>query len=170
MRPVFCTDTTHLGTDETLICGLAAKHFSLPNLHQWQIDIITAAVGGKDTLVVQPTGSGKSLCYILPPLYKKKTAIIISPTISLMTDQVHKLTKRGIAATFLGSAQKEDVMPQVRAGSFQLVYTTPEFFYDNTTKKPKEAFLTMANESKLSLIAIDEAHLLIQWKSFRYKV
>ena len=163
------TQSSLSGSDhDTMICGLAAKHFSLTTLHKWQKDTIAAAISGRDTLVIQPTGSRKSLCFILPPLYSNKTTIVISPTISLMTDQVGKLSRKGISATFLGSAQKEDVMPRVRSGSFHLVYTTPESFFDFSTKQPKQVFLDLASEGKLSLIAVDEAHLVNSWKSFRY--
>ena len=107
------------------------------------------------------------MCYVIPPVYKKKTAIVITPTISLMTDQVSKLLKRGIPATFLGSAQTHDVMSQVQAGEFQVVYTTPETFYDKVTQKPRQEFVRLAHQGRLAVIAIDEAHLIFTWKSFR---
>lgn len=103
-----------------------------------------------------------------PPLYQKKTAIVITPTISLMTDQVNKLTKRGILATLIGSAQKEDVMHEIEDGKYSLVYTTPESFYCKSTNKPNKIFLKMAEEKRLSLLAMDEAHLIFTLKSFRY--
>ena len=84
-----------------------------------------------------------------------------------MTDQVRKLTKRAIPATLLGSAQKDDVMTQVKEGCFRLVYSTPESFYDRITKSPREAFLSMAKQNKLTLIALDEAHLISSWQCFR---
>lgn len=149
------------------VSGLAAQHFGLPCLHSWQSEIIEATLTGKDCLVVQPTGAGKSMCYVIPPVYKKKTAIVITPTISLMTDQVSKLLKRGIPAIFLGSAQTQDVMSQVQAGEFQVVYTTPETFYDKVTQKPRQEFVRLAHQGRLAVIAIDEAHLIFTWKSFR---
>ena len=96
-----------------MICGLAVKHFQLSTVHSWQMNVISGAINNRDTLVIQPTGSGKSLCYVIPPLYSGKTAIIISPTISLMTDQVTKLNKRGIPAILLGSAQKENMADEL---------------------------------------------------------
>ena len=131
------------------------------------MSVITATLEGKDSLVVQPTGTGKSMCYTLPPLYDGRTAIVISPTISLMTDQVSKLSKKGIPATLLGSAQKEDVMPQVENGHYRIVFTTPETFYETVTQVPKEPFLKMARDGKLSVVAVDEAHLISSWQSFR---
>ena len=147
---------------------MAAKHFSVVKLHQWQVNVITATVEGKDTLVVQPTGSGKSLCFCIPPLQLEKTAVVVSPTISLMTDQVRKLKGKGIPATLLGSAQKEDVTGDVEAGKFRVVFTTPECFMDKATGQPRATFTQMAMQNKIGLVAVDEAHLIHSWKSFRY--
>uniref|UniRef100_A0A1X7UQT7 DEAD/DEAH-box helicase domain-containing protein n=1 Tax=Amphimedon queenslandica TaxID=400682 RepID=A0A1X7UQT7_AMPQE len=69
------------------------------------MNAITSTVKGKDSFIVQPTGTGKSMCYAIPPLLTGKLAIVISPTISLMCDQVHKMEKHGVFATFLGFAQ-----------------------------------------------------------------
>jgi len=88
---------------------------------------------------------------------------VISPTISLMTDQVNKLQEKGIKATLLGSAQKEVELP-ICSGEFQVVYTTPESFYNKFNKRPREMFLT---QRKLSMVAIDEALLIFSWKNFR---
>ena len=131
------------------------------------MNVITATLKGKDSLVVQSTGASKSMCFTIPPLFKSKTAIIISPTISLMTDQVSKQVKKGVSATLLGSAQKKDVMKQVD-GQYRVVYTTPESFYDRTKMEPRGVFLKMAQEGKPTLITIDEAHLISSWKSFRH--
>ena len=162
-----CLDEHITAEARTMIVGMAALKFGVSSLHPWQINIISATLEGKDSLVVQPTGSGKSICFIIPPLIHNKTAIVITPTISLMTDQVNKLIKQNISATLLGTAQKKDVMKMVEEGQYQVVYTTPESFYDKTSRKPRSLFLKMAREDKLSLIAIDEAHLISSWKSFR---
>ena len=150
-----------------MIIGIAAQTFGVVTLHPWQMNVITATLEGKDSSVVQPTGAGKSMYFTIPPLFKSKTAITISPAISPMTDQVSKLVKKGVSATLLGSAQKEDAMKQVD-GQYRVVYTTPESFYDRTKMEPRGVFLKMAQEGKLTLIAIDEAHLISSWKSFRY--
>ena len=106
-------------------------------MHTWQVRIIEAALSGRNTLVVQPTGTGKSLCYTIPPLHDGKTAVVITPTISLMTDQVRKLSSKGLSATFLGSAQKQkNVLQEVETGKYQLVFTTPESFYNKQRRKP----------------------------------
>ena len=81
-----------------MIHGFAAQKFGIVKLHTWQINAIVATIEKRDSLIVQPTGSGKSMCYIIPPLLDGKTAIVISPTISLMVDQVNKLTGKEIHA------------------------------------------------------------------------
>ena len=121
---------------------------------------IEATIQKRDTLVIQLTGAGKSICYIIPPLCDGKTAIVISPTISLMLDQ---LTKKAIPATLLGSAQEEDVFAM---GSIDW-YMTPETFFDKFKKEPRQIFREMASEEKISVLSIDEAHLIASWKSFR---
>ena len=131
------------------------------------MNAIVATLMRRDSLIIQPTGSGKSLCFCIPPLHDGKTAVVISPTISLMTDQVNKLTDKGISATFLGSAQKGDVTPAILNGEYRIVYTTPESFYNSANQQPREIFLNLFRDSKLSMVAIDEAHLIISWKTFR---
>lgn len=90
--------------EATLIATLA-ETFGMTKFKPFQKEIIKATLDGKDTVVIHPTGSGKSLCFQFPPLYQQKKAIIVSPTISLMQDQVTNLTSKGIKATYLGSAQ-----------------------------------------------------------------
>lgn len=162
---IVVSQASDLDHESTVICGLAVQYFQLLTIHSWQKKVISAAINNRDTLVIQPTGSGKSLCYVIPPLYRASTAVIISPTISLMMDQVTKLNNRGIKATFLGSAQKEIIN---QLDQFRLVFTTPESFFDSASKRPHERFLQLARERKLCLVAIDEGHLICSWKSFRY--
>jgi ATP-dependent DNA helicase RecQ len=82
-------DTANDGDlSNVVVSGLAAQKFGLASLHHWQMKIIEATIMHKDTLVVQPTGTGKSICYMIPPLHDGKTAVVITPTISLMLDQV----------------------------------------------------------------------------------
>jgi Werner syndrome ATP-dependent helicase len=81
--------------------------------------------------------------------------------------QVNSLEKKNIPATFLGSAQQKDVYEGIRNGEYRLVYTTPESFFDKISKDPKQLFVDMSATDRLSVIAIDEAHLIAGWKSFR---
>ena len=99
------------------------------NLKEYQRSIISAILNGKDCLVIQPTGSGKSLCFQFPPIHVNKKAVIITPTISLMHDHVTNAAEIGLNAVYLGSAQL-DLMAEERAFSeehdVQLIYVTPE--------------------------------------------
>ena len=134
---------------QVIISGLAAQKFGVASLHPWQMIIIEATIKKKDSLVIQPTGAGKSTCYIIPPLYDGKTTIVISPTISLMLNQVSKLTEKHIPATLLGSAQPNDVYSSIENGDYRLVYTTPETFFDKLKEEPKQMFQEMSSEGKL---------------------
>lgn len=93
--------------------GILAQHFQLTSLHGWQEKVIAAVLDGRNSVVIQPTGSGKSLCFQLPPfLCEGKMAVVITPTISLMVDQATSLSDAGIPATYLGSAQSDKTIPQ----------------------------------------------------------
>ena len=117
--------------------------------------------------LVQPTGSGKSLCFQLPPYVTGKMTAVISPTISLMADQCASLTDKGISATFLGSAQSDKTRPsQVLQGKFRIVYITPESFFASQGK-PSKLFEELLQKPRVGLIAVDEAHLVLSWQSFR---
>ncbi len=150
----------------TLIATLAEK-FHLTAFKKFQKEVIGAILEGRDTLVVYPTGSGKSLCFQFPPVYLNKKAIIISPTISLMQDQVHKLNMIGIPSTFLGSAQldRSVEVDALKPDSKELlIFVTPEWMSKPSNKCKVQS---LAKAKKLALIAIDEAHLFTEWKEFR---
>lgn len=130
--------------------------------------VIRAALEGKDTLVVQPTGAGKSLCFQFPTTVTKKITIVISPTISLMIDQVENLQSRGLRATYLGSAQRDASMEtKVQEGRFDIVYCTPESLL-SAIGSLKPLFRSLLAQRMVGLIAVDEAHLVRTWRSFRY--
>ena len=150
----------------TLIATLAEK-FNLTSFKPFQKTIINAALDGKDISVIQPTGSGKSLCFQFLPVYLNKKAIIVTPTISLMQDQVYKLNSIGIPSVYLGSAQL-DKQVESRAlkpdSKEHLIFVTPEW----VTKPANQVLMhSLVRASKLSLIAIDEAHLFTEWSDFR---
>ena len=92
-----------------------ADTFDLTHFKDYQTRIIDAVIEKRDTLVVQPTGSGKSLCFQFPAVYTRKLSLVVSPTISLMQDQTLQLQARGISAMYLGSAQMD---PQAESKVF----------------------------------------------------
>lgn len=153
---------------ETQLTGKAVKFFQINQLTEWQKKIIQATIEGRNTVVVQPTGSGpgKSLCFQLPPLISGGLSVVITLTISLMQDQAVGLQEKSIKVTFLGSTQKDPtVSDQLRQGAIDLVFVTVDRFFTGGRVDP--LFTKLASEGKIGLIAIDEAHLLISWRSFR---
>ena len=115
---------------------------------------------GQDTLVVLPTGGGKSICYQVPALMLPNLTVVISPLISLMKDQVDALARRGLPATFVNSSltatQVADRLARVQRGEFKLLYVAPERFDVGSTAERLKG-------SGVSLLAIDEAHCISEW-------
>lgn len=136
------------------------EHFGHPEFRPGQEEIVQTITSGKQTLVIMPTGGGKSLCYQLPALLMEGTAIVISPLISLMQDQVDALSKKGIAATYINSTltpkEQNERIQGLRSGAFKLVYIAPERFRH-------QAFTSAIERTPISLFAIDEAHCISQW-------
>ena len=125
-----------------------------------QAEIVDAALAGRDVLAVMPTSAGKSICYQVPALALDGLTIVVSPLISLMTDQVGALRQMGVAASFLnstlGAAERAEVLRGVATGSLRLVYVAPERLDD-------PAFVETAAARGVSLLAVDEAHCISQW-------
>ena len=125
-----------------------------------QEDVIGAILDGRDVLGVMPTGAGKSLCYQIPALAMEGCAIVISPLISLMKDQVNALTQAGVPAAFLNSSLSERqtaaALSNARGGKYKIIYVAPERLLTGR-------FLSLAAEMNLSMIAVDEAHCISQW-------
>jgi ATP-dependent DNA helicase RecQ len=122
--------------------------------------IIAAAEEGRDTLVLMPTGGGKSLCYQIPALLRPGVGIVVSPLIALMQDQVGALRDAGVRAAFLNStltrAEQQRVVAELESGSLELLYVAPE-------RLVQEQTLELLSGVAVSLIAIDEAHCVSQW-------
>ncbi len=125
-----------------------------------QEEIINHTLNRHDTLIVLPTGGGKSLCYQLPALSFDGVTVVVSPLISLMQDQVMQLRQRGIHALFLNSTLSHQeyvaTMQRIKQGEVKLLYVAPE-----TLMRPE--ILLMLDESNVACLAIDEAHCISQW-------
>lgn len=125
-----------------------------------QEEIINAVINEKDSLVLLPTGAGKSLCYQLPALMKEGTCLVISPLLALMKDQVSQLKHRGIEAEYLSSEldeyDAEAVYDRCKDGLTKLLYVSPE-------RITNKQFLQNIEEIQLSFIAVDEAHCISEW-------
>jgi ATP-dependent DNA helicase RecQ len=136
------------------------RYFGYDAFRAGQEVAIESALGGRDTLVVLPTGGGKSLCYQIPALVLPRLTVVVSPLISLMKDQVDALQARGIAATFINSAlpvsASSDRLARALAGEVKLLYVAPERF-DSGSLAERLA------QSGISLLAVDEAHCISEW-------
>ncbi|BCD97104.1 DNA helicase RecQ [Marinagarivorans cellulosilyticus] len=122
--------------------------------------IVNAVVGGDDALVIMPTGGGKSLCYQIPALLRPGVAIVVSPLIALMQDQVEALRALGVKAGFLNSTltpqEIYDNEQSIQAGQLDVVYIAPERLIQART-------INLLQHSQIALFAIDEAHCVAQW-------
>jgi ATP-dependent DNA helicase RecQ len=134
------------------------KHFGYDSFRPLQEAVINSILEGKDALAIMPTGGGKSICFQLPALLKKGTAIVISPLIALMKDQVDALNANAISASYYNSSQPSDeqnqVLQDLHQGQLKLLYVAPESL---SLLQPH------LNEKNVSLFAIDEAHCISAW-------
>ena len=139
--------------------NILKTYFGYTEFRPKQKEIITNILNRKDTLVLMPTGGGKSLCYQIPALMMEGTAIVVSPLISLMKDQVEALQANGISARALNSMNTDTENASVRMeclqGKVKLLYISPERLIFETNY--------LLRDIKISLFAIDEAHCISQW-------
>jgi ATP-dependent DNA helicase RecQ len=142
------------------IHGYLKQYFGYENFREGQEPLIQQLLGGGDCLGVMPTGAGKSLCYQVPALALDGLALIISPLISLMKDQVDALRDVGVAAALVNSTlspqERAEVMRDACAGRYKLLYMAPE-------RLDAEDFRQAASKLDIALIAVDEAHCISQW-------
>ncbi|MEV1290152.1 DNA helicase RecQ [Micromonospora sp. NPDC049679] len=152
------TSPTDQRTDEAL--RVLRRVFGYDTFRGSQREIIDQVVGGGDALVLMPTGGGKSLCYQIPALVRDGVAVVISPLIALMQDQVDALTTLGVRAGFLNSTQDFEARRRVESaflsGDLDLLYLAPEALRTGST-------IGLLDRGTIALFAIDEAHCVAQW-------
>jgi ATP-dependent DNA helicase RecQ len=142
------------------IVEILRRHWGYSDFRPLQREAMESVLRGRDSLVVLPTGGGKSLCFQAPALVLPGMAVVVSPLISLMKDQVDALRECGVVAARLDSSQtpdeQNDVVEAVRRGDLKILYVSPERLMMN-------GFLRFIEGQTLSLIAIDEAHCVSMW-------
>jgi len=152
-----------MNTMEIDIHAELKKYFGFSQFKGLQEDVIKSILNGKDTFVIMPTGGGKSLCYQLPALIQEGTAIVVSPLIALMKNQVDAIrgisSEHGIAHVLNSSLNKGEVnqvLSDIKSGITKLLYVAPESL-------TKEEYITFLKSQKISFVAIDEAHCISEW-------
>ena len=152
-----------MSTKDMNLSDSLKKYFGFSTFKGRQEDIISTLLEGRDVFVLMPTGGGKSLCYQLPALMSEGTAIVVSPLIALMKNQVDAVnglfSEEGIAHVLnssLNKSQTKTVMEDIRSGKTKLLYVAPESLI-------KEEYLDFLKEVKISFFAIDEAHCISEW-------
>lgn len=145
---------------QALLLEKLKTHFGYANFRPQQEAIIQHVLAGKDTIVLMPTGGGKSLCYQIPALFLEGLTLVVSPLIALMKDQVQSLVANGIPAAYLNSslttAQQEEVQHALEQGVIRLLYVSPERIFSPN-------FMDLLSLWSVRLIAIDEAHCVSSW-------
>lgn len=139
---------------------LLKQYYNFNTFRPGQEEIINDILAGKNVIGVMPTGGGKSLCFQLPALMKDGVAIIISPLIALMKDQVDSLRNKNIPASFINSSispvQIQERWDEIKSGKCKILYIAPERFYSRE-------FTEQLKKINVSLFAIDEAHCISEW-------
>ncbi len=139
---------------------LLKRYFGYDRFRPLQEDIITNVLAGNDSLVIMPTGGGKSLCYQLPALRLDGITLVVSPLIALMKDQVDGLKANGIKAEFINSTLPYDEMVRIRGealrGEVKILYVSPE-------RLALDGFRSLLDNLNVSLVAVDEAHCISEW-------
>jgi ATP-dependent DNA helicase RecQ len=146
--------------DQTALLAILRKYWGYGSFRPLQSEAMSNVLTGRDTVVVVPTGGGKSLCYQVPAVALPGTAVVISPLLSLMKDQTDALHQCGVHSGCINSMQSSkeqaDVLKRVRAGGLKLLYVAPE-------RLASSGFLDLLREITPSFFAIDEAHCISSW-------
>ena len=142
------------------IDGALEDIFGFEQFRQGQREVIESVRDGRDTIVVMPTGSGKSLCYMLPACVISGLVVVVSPLIALMKDQTDALQQFGVPATFINSSlpwgEQKRRLGAIRSGDYKMVFVAPERF-------KSDVFMQAIDGLPIGLFAIDEAHCISQW-------
>jgi len=148
---------------EDALSSVLERVWGFSSFRPLQREAMAAILAGRDSLVVLPTGGGKSLCFQAPALVRDGLAVVVSPLISLMKDQVDTLVGNGVAAAFINSTMSADerraVTEGVRAGRYRLLYVSPE----RLAGEGGDSFRAWLARCRVSFIAVDEAHCISQW-------
>ena len=145
------------------LADILERYWGYHSFRPLQREAMEAVLSGRDSLLVLPTGGGKSLCFQAPAMLSDGLAVVVSPLISLMKDQVDTLVGNGVPAALynssLASEQKSEVARGLRDGKFRLLYVAPERLVGDGG----DGFLNLLSARPLSFVAVDEAHCISQW-------
>ena len=134
--------------------------FGFTAFRPYQEQVVDSIIAGEDAFVLMPTGGGKSLCFQIPALHRTGVAIVVSPLISLMKDQVDALLTNGVRAAYynssLSASDARETLSRLHAGELDLLYIAPERLMNHEFQK-------RLKQIPISLFAIDEAHCVSQW-------
>src|SRR5215210_5042681 len=140
-----------------------SRYWGYTTFRPLQREAMDAVLAGRDSIVVLPTGGGKSLCFQAPAVAHGGLAVIVSPLISLMKDQVDTLVGNGVPAALynssLSSGEKTEVTTGLREGRYRLLYVSPERLVGDGS----DSFIAMLSDCRVAFVAIDEAHCISQW-------
>ena len=140
--------------------ALLKRVYGYDSFREGQEEVIDAILSGRDTLAILPTGAGKSICYQVPAQMLRGVALVISPLISLMKDQVGALIQAGVSAAYLNSSlnerQFDAALYRLAQGRYRIVYVAPE-------RLLTPRFLNAISQIEISMVAVDEAHCISQW-------
>ncbi|MFT6267511.1 MAG: ATP-dependent DNA helicase RecQ [Alphaproteobacteria bacterium] len=154
------TDLPEVNTLQDTCLKVLKKSFGYNEFRDGQWEVIQSVLTGKDSLILLPTGGGKSICYQLPALVFEGLTLVVSPLISLMQDQVQQLQAQGVEAAYINSSlapeQANEITRKLHKGEIDILYVAPE-------RLLQSYFLRSLQTLNISLIAVDEAHCVSQW-------
>ena len=150
-------------TTPDALLDVLERYWGYTSFRPLQREAMEAILGGRDSVVVLPTGGGKSLCFQAPALVREGLGVIVSPLISLMKDQVDTLVGNGVPAALynstLGPDEKASVLTGLREARYRLLYVSPE----RLAGEGSDSFIARLSTCDLSFVAVDEAHCISQW-------